>query len=199
MHKQILFLVTLVVSVVSKADAGIIDFNEDPVTLITPFVRGDLNDFIFTATTPGSAGVTLASNITGGSTNGFAFTAGNIITVNYTGTGTFTLKSLDLGRTTSVPSDPDPAFTISGFNGVTPGGVVNTPTLGTLTPTLFGVTLSNLTRVVITATREAAFDKFDYEINAAAAVPEPASAAFLGLGSLALVVRRLRRRSSVVA
>jgi hypothetical protein len=32
-----------------------------------------------------------------------------------------------------------------------------------------------------------------------AAVPEPASAAFLGLGSLALVVRRLRRRSSVVA
>ena len=31
------------------------------------------------------------------------------------------------------------------------------------------------------------------------AVPEPASAAFLGLGSLAVVIRRLRRRSSVVA
>lgn len=32
-----------------------------------------------------------------------------------------------------------------------------------------------------------------------AAVPEPASAAFLGLGSLALVVRRLRRRNTVIA
>lgn len=36
-------------------------------------------------------------------------------------------------------------------------------------------------------------------LAAPAAVPEPASAAFLGLGSLALVVRRLRRRTSVVA
>jgi hypothetical protein len=36
-------------------------------------------------------------------------------------------------------------------------------------------------------------------IGAPAAVPEPASAAALCLGSLALVVRRLRRRSSVVA
>jgi hypothetical protein len=36
-------------------------------------------------------------------------------------------------------------------------------------------------------------------INQIAAVPEPASAAFLGLGSLALVVRRLRRRNTVIA
>ena len=36
-------------------------------------------------------------------------------------------------------------------------------------------------------------------INSVAAVPEPASAVLLGIGSLAMVVRRLRRRTSVVA
>jgi hypothetical protein len=188
MHRWVWLVVMLVISQAGKSDAAVIDFDGAPAT--TPLFYGD---FTFSATTPASAGRTLAANVTGNNgTNAFAFSAGNTVTVTYTGLGTFTLNSLALGRTTSSVSDP--TFTITGSG---PG--VNFGPFATLTPTAFGATFSNITSLVIAATQEAAFDNFDYTINGAAAVPEPASAAFLGLGSLALVVRRLRRRNSVVA
>ena len=83
----------------------------------------------------------------------------------------------------------DPTFTI--------GGISSDP-VSVFSPKSFGMTLSNLVTLQITADKDAAFDNFDFTINSTP-VPEPASAAFLGLGSLALVVRRLRRRNSVVA
>ena len=62
---------------------------------------------------------------------------------------------------------------------------------------------TNLASVVFSAAQAndtlAIDDIFVDLFSAPAAVPEPASAVFLGLGSMALVVRRLRRRTSVVA
>jgi hypothetical protein len=66
--------------------------------------------------------------------------------------------------------------------------------------TSIAVGLLNLSGAIISSSVGfTALDNIEIDTLAAAAVPEPASAAFLGLGSLALVVRRLRRRSSVVA
>jgi hypothetical protein len=181
----------LAVSLASKAEGAIISFDGPPAIGTTPRVFGD---FTFTATNPLAAGVDVTAAVFGGGngTNAFVFSAGNTVTVSYSGSGTFTLDNLDLGRAATAGSDP--TFTITGAG----PGVFFGP-YATLTTVPFGASFSNLTSLVITATQDAAFDNFDYTINVAAAVPEPASAAFLGLGSLALVVRRLRRRTSVVA
>jgi hypothetical protein len=60
---------------------------------------------------------------------------------------------------------------------------------------------SNLTSYIITSdiAGNLVLDDITLSEVSVAAVPEPASAAFLGLGSLALVVRRLRRRNTVIA
>jgi hypothetical protein len=186
----------LVVSVASKADGAIIeiDFN-DPLE----FGAGNktFGDFTFTATNSLAAGIDSSSAVVGGNgSNAFVFNGGplNVVTVNYTGTGTFTLVSLDLGR--AITASAEPSFTITGSG---PGVNVSGPFLALTTTSFGGAPFSNLSSLVISATQDAAFDNFKFTINAPAAVPEPASAAALCLGSLALVVRRMRRRNPVVA
>jgi hypothetical protein len=81
-------------------------------------------------------------------------------------------------------------LTVNGSNFVFGAGVHTPIAVGLLN--VGGVTISSSVANTI-------LDNIQINTLAAAAVPEPASAAFLGLGSLALVVRRLRRRSSAVA
>ncbi len=185
MQKIFLLAVGLLGLVSCNANAAVITFDGSIAT--TPLSFGD---FTFSST-GGTAGTVAIASVPGATapnngTHAFAFLSGATVTVNYTGLGTFNLNSLDLGRSGASAT----AFTIGG----NPFGP-----FGTLTPTSFGATFSNLTSLVFNASTDAAFDNFDYTINAPSAVPEPASAAFLGLGSLALVVRRLRRRNTVIA
>jgi hypothetical protein len=187
MQKILLLAVGIFGLFACNANAAVITF--DGAVATTPLTFGA---FQFSST-GGSAGTVAIGNVHGATgsngTHAFGFTAGATVTVSYTGLGTFTLNSLDLAPLGGVVPTPT-TFTI--------GGNVFGP-IGTLAPTSFGATFSNLTSLVFNATADSAFDNFDFTINAPSAVPEPASAAFLGLGSLALVVRRLRRRTSVVA
>ncbi|MCX6123837.1 MAG: PEP-CTERM sorting domain-containing protein [Proteobacteria bacterium] len=109
---------------------------------------------------------------------------------------------LELGYPSLTPAGVTAVGTLSGGGGVVsrtfssiPGGLNEFDLAG------FGFT--NLSSVVFSTTlpgNVVALDDIQVQPFAApAAVPEPTSAAFLGLGSLALVVRRLRRRTSVVA
>jgi hypothetical protein len=195
MCKTIFFACLVIASLSSVATAGIITFDGragevSPIVVITPLE----GTFTFTALggPPNTSGVTSFANVVGATTDAYFFFAANIITVNYVGApgATFNLTNLHLGST--VASANPPAFTI--------GGVAIPGTFSSLTSTAFsGAAFSNLTSLTFVATEDAAFDNFAFTINAAAAVPEPASTAFLGLGSFALVLRRVRRRTSVVA
>jgi hypothetical protein len=189
-----MFFVIFSVVQISRVDAGIIQF-ESPTGDLQ--LNGDYVDqgFTFSVVAGSSldAGIDTAAVTTGGndSSNVFTFLATNTIKVDYAGPGTFTLVSLGIMKQTSAGVN-NPLFTINGFDAA--NGAIST-----YVDDNFGNNLVNVTSLLISSTQDAAFDKFDFTINLPAAVPEPASAAFLGLGSLALVVRRLRRRTSVVA
>jgi hypothetical protein len=187
------FLIFSVVQI-SRLDAGIIQF-EAPLGDLQ--ANGNYVDQGFTfsvfAGSSLDAGIDTVGVTTGGNdlSNVFTFLAGDTIKVDYAGPGTFTLVSLGIMKQNSAGLS-NPLFTINGFDAA--NGAIST-----YVDDNFGNNLVNVTSLFISSTQDAAFDKFVFAINLPAAVPEPASAAFLGLGSLALVVRRLRRRTSVVA
>jgi hypothetical protein len=108
---------------------------------------------------------------------------------------------LDIGYPSSTPAGVTAVGTLSGGGGVVSHTFSSIP--GGLTEfDLAGFGFRNLSSVVFSTTLDGnvvALDDIQVQYAAPAAVPEPTSAAFLGLGSLALVVRRLRRRTSVVA
>jgi hypothetical protein len=127
----------------------------------------------------------------------------DVATVDISDTNIF----VDFNVGTSGIFDADPAVTGVTFNGfriydqfnVLPGFDSHSLGLGSLAA--FIIVTENDIWVDL---KGLAYDQDSFlSLNvlpmAVSAVPEPASAAFLGLGSLALVVRRLRRRTSVVA
>jgi hypothetical protein len=192
------FLLTALLTVGSahgSAHGGVIDFNlytpvPDGISTVLPFPIVD--GFTFSADASGAqitSGSTL-SGANGGLTN-FLLTDGSQV---------ITMARATPFNLTSVTA------------GLNAAGLLKTLTVGAQVLDLsaagtdgdvftFGAGFTNLTSITFEANDVALIDNIGWETFVAgpAAVPEPASAAFLGLGSLALVVRRLRRRTSVVA
>jgi hypothetical protein len=175
-----------VLAVADSAEAAPITVNFD---LISPVVLGNspvdlTGQGVFFA---GNGNAVVAAGVSGA--NSLFYQGGNVtISTSNDNSTFFDLSSLVLDTTfgTATPG----TLSVNGyvFNFVTGQQY-------TLLPAI-----TNVSSVVITSTTPFVFlDNFIITPTAAAAVPEPASAAFLGLGSLAFVVRRLRRRSSVAA
>jgi hypothetical protein len=152
--------------------------------------------------------VPIPSGLTGSPTdlngNGVLFSGVGNTVVNNGGLGVPYGNNSLLTNASITMSAPTATFDFVNLN-------VNALSAGTLmvngNPFVFGagsnlvaVGLLNVSSVSIQSdVGNTILDNIRIDTIAAAAVPEPTSAAFLGLGSLALVVRRLRRRSSVVA
>ena len=168
------------------------------VQFLSPYTEGD---YTFTSTGPNSLFIDSVSpnHMLGNLTDSLGFYNAGSTTIVLTGPAQFDLSSIDIGKGVLGVGDVD--LTIVGnFFG---GGSTSVTYSGVSSKTTFLPGFSNLVSAIFTTSSSvnSAYVMFDNVIVTAspAAVPEPASAAFLGLGSLALVVRRLRRRSSVVA
>jgi hypothetical protein len=127
-----------------------------------------------------------------------SFALANPSFVTLTGTAPFNVGFLRVGRQAGFLGLVDLTITGNFFGGGSASHVFTS--IGAATT--IDANFSNLVSAVFTTSSSLApvyFDNVNVTASAPAAVPEPASAAALCLGSLALVVRRLRRRSSVVA
>lgn len=204
--RNVVLLVAYFVVTLGGADSGLaaimIDFEDGPPTI--PTVPYNFGASYLTA-----QGFTITSS----SFNHTIFSTNLPSVFMDGGDRHFLANTGAIGETITISRDPlDGAFNLDSlvlgtYNGGTAAGFSITSGLLSQIGSAAGLSVStptftNLFSVTIewTSGDELAIDDIILsDFVSPAAVPEPASAAFLGLGSLALVVRRLRRRSSVVA
>jgi hypothetical protein len=177
----------------------VIDFEEgfptDPYNLGFSYLTASGFTIASVTGTPTVFPTTLGTYMDGSADHFLSFTGGvgEAITISRDVSlfGTFNLDSLVLG---TFSGGTPAAFSI------TSGPLFQTGTAAGVSVVTPGFT--NLSSVVIqwTAGSELAIDHINLsDFVAPAAVPEPASTAALCFGSLALVVRRMRRRNAVLA
>ena len=179
----------------SGAKAAIIDFNTGADANISTYSQPSAPAFVFTRTTV-SGDMSINASFNPFTSDFLRYQEPAVVTLTASG-GAFDLSTLKYAGANSGD-----VFQVIGiFNDV--GPLIQSysfSTNGTLED--FDFNWTNLSSVVFSTSAggDIGLDDLNVELySAPAAVPEPASAAFLGLGSLALVVRRLRRRTSVVA
>jgi hypothetical protein len=197
----VLFVAAFAVSSPSQAATITINFDDVGNPTSTPFNvpgPGYLSQGYTVSPSDATAFIVNPADVgnptmTGGNLSNFlAWSAASPVSITISRAVAFNLDQLLLG--TLVDLSPAAAgFSITSsqptVNGTAAGVNVVTPSLTNLT----SVTINWLSGDSLAIDNIVLSD-----FVAPAAVPEPASTAILGLGSLALVVRRLRRRSLIV-
>jgi hypothetical protein len=199
----VLCIVAVAVSNAAQAATITINFDEVGNPVSTPFnvLGGGYISSGYTITpSDGTAFIVNPADgsnptMTGGNGSNFlAWGATSPVSITIQRATAFNLDQLLLGTLIDItPVSAGYSITSSqpAINGTAAGVSVLTPSLTNLT----AVTINWLSGDSL-AIDNIVLSDF---IAGPAAVPEPATAAFLGLGSLAMVFRRLRRRTSVVA
>ncbi len=181
------YLLVLAIALVlggSRADAAVIDFNGLSGIPIPTVLGVDIGLLNFSSNPAGPIVVLPQVGIT---TSDSLLLNGADVTIKLVSGGAFNLEKIDAFGSVGT--------LVTNFGVFGAGFDVNGETLTSVNPAFL-----NLTSITISSSAvPVLLDNITFSVVVPAAVPEPASAAFLGLGSLALVVRRMRRRSSVAA
>ncbi len=186
----------------SGAKAAIISFTTAPTGTISTYTE---SGFVFTRTVGGVMSINNGTGspfdpVTAGpfDANFLNYQQPAVVTLTAVGDAAFDLSTLKFAG--AVVGNVFQVIGNFNIGGPATQSFTTDGTLETFSPN-FGLGWTNLSSVVFsTPDGQIGLDNLNVVLSSPpAAVPEPASAAFLGLGSLALVVRRLRRRTSVVA